>query len=530
MNEFLKNFKLTHLTLLECHRSLQSAVEASDDLFVLSQLVTATQQMKGFDSNHLLHLLLKNSKQRNVDLSAIKSLPSEKVRTLSSELFHAIQISKAIQTGFIYDEKKKKYSFNANLFATYFLTRVNIVCDENEFLYAYSNKGLFKQLSAVDMGKLVRILMNEGLTNSWRSSYEKEAIEAIKRECDSFSKMDEFSDYLNLENGMYSLQTGRLEKHHSKYCSTIQIPIHFKKNANCPKFKNFIQEISCNDNELIKVIQEIMGYLLSSEIKSEKAFYFFGRGANGKSVLAKILSILVGEENVSSIPLSQFSSQFGLEGIIGKTVNIAPENEIQGALNTEAFKALVSGDSMTINLKYRPPITNYKPKCKLVFLGNELPETNDLTNGYFRRMCIIPFKRTFKESEQNKNLLDELQLELPGIFNWAIEGLVRLQNQNYIFSECSAITHELKKYRLSQNPVLHFVESVLTIDKSTLIKRSELYNYFKVWCEQNGIDHIRTRQKFYKDFMNVVDSKSLAIVEKRIQGYEYFKGVNFKSF
>ena len=84
--------------------------------------------------------------------------------------------------------------------------------------------------------------------------------------------------------------------------------------------------------------------------------------------MARIIAILVGEQNVSSIPLSHFSSDFGLEGIIGKTVNIAPENEMRGSqLNTEAFKAIVSGDGMNINLKYRPSITNYKSKCRLVF-------------------------------------------------------------------------------------------------------------------------------------------------------------------
>ena len=88
-------------------------------------------------------------------------------------------------------------------------------------------------------------------------------------------------------------------------------------------------------------------------------------------------------------------------------------------------------------------------------MGNELPDTTDLTNGYFRRMCIIPFKRTFSESEQNRDLLMELTEELRH-FNWAIEGLKRLRENNYVFSQSSVIEEELRKYRLSQNPVLNF--------------------------------------------------------------------------
>lgn len=61
------------------------------------------------------------------------------------------------------------------------------------------------------MGRLVRILMNEGLEHSWRSSHEKEAIQAIKRECFSKSQLDCMREYVNLQNGMYSLKAGSLE-------------------------------------------------------------------------------------------------------------------------------------------------------------------------------------------------------------------------------------------------------------------------------------------------------------------------------
>lgn len=531
MNEFIQEFELKKIHILNCHGSLKSLTENINDLSSISQLAAAASQVKNISLKKLLELLLSKKVVDELDFSLIQTINSDHVKFLTSELHHAVQVSKAIQTGFIYEEKKRKYRFNSNLFADYFLTRVKMVCDENGLLYAYSKQGVFKLLTDTEMGRLVRILMNEGLEHSWRSSHEKEAIQAIKRECFSKSQLDCMREYVNLQNGMYSLKAGSLEKHHPNFLSTIQIPIKYDGEADCPTFKQFIKDITCNDKELKNVLQELMGYLLSPEIRCEKAFYFFGRGANGKSVLARIIAILVGEQNVSSIPLSHFSSDFGLEGIIGKTVNIAPENEMRGSqLNTEAFKAIVSGDGMNINLKYRPSITNYKSKCRLVFLGNELPDTTDLTNGYFRRMCIIPFKRTFSESEQNRDLLMELTEELPGIFNWAIEGLKRLRENNYVFSRSSLIKEELRKYRLSQNPVLNFFESIVVYDASSKLKRSELYNHFKLWCEQNGIDRIRTRQRFYKDLMNVIDSKELSIVEKRIQGHEYFEGIKLQSF
>lgn len=531
MNEFIGKFELEEITLLDCNNNITFSIENINSPVVCSQLVAATKQIKNIPSYKLLTLLLTEKIARKLDLASIPQSKPENVKALVAELYHTVQVSIAKQTGFIYDEKKKKYTFNANLFAHYFMKRIKIVSNQHGFLYAYNKKGLYKILSDVEMGKLVRLLMNEGLANSWKSRYEKEAIEAIKRECLSTTEMDSETNYINMKNGMYSLDTGILEPHSPDYLSTVQIPIEYDSSATCPKFIKFINEISCGDKELETVHQEVIGYFLSSETKCEKAFYYIGWGANGKSVLTKVISILVGEQNVSSISLSQFSSDFGLEGIIGKKVNIASENEMRGfSLNTEVFKAMVSGDGMTINIKHRSALTNYKVRCKFLFAMNQLPNTQDYTNGYYRRITMLPFKRIFSQEEQNLNLINELVKELPGIYNWAIKGLERLKAQNYIFSHAQVIEEELDHYRLSQHPVLSYFESIIELDENSKIKRVEIYESYNFWREEQGLSSLthRTPQKFYDELRKIIDSKYLPVQMSRIQGYEYFKGIKLK--
>lgn len=531
MNEFIGKFELEEVALLDCHSNIKFSIENIDDPIMCSQLVAATKQIKDISSYRLLTLLLTEKVARKLDLTSIPKSKPENVKALAAELYHTVQVSIAKQTGFIYDEKKKKYTFNANLFAHYFMKRIKIVSNQHGFLYAYNKKGFFKMLSDIEMGQLVRILMNEGLANSWKSRYEKEAVEAIKRECLSATEMDTAANYINMKNGMYSLDEGILEPHSPDFLSTVQIPIEYDSNAICPKFIKFINEVSCGDKELVSVHQEMIGYLLSSETKCEKAFYYIGWGANGKSVLTKVISILVGEQNVGSISLSQFSSDFGLEGIIGKKVNIASENEMRGfSLNTEVFKAMVSGDGMTINIKHRSALTNYKVKCKFLFATNQLPNTEDYTNGYYRRITMLPFKRTFSDKEQNLNLINELLKELPGIYNWAIKGLERLRAQNYIFSQAQVIEEELNHYRISQHPVLSYFESMIELDVNSKVKRADVHEFYKFWCEEQGLSSLtqRTPQKFYDELRKIIDSKYLPIHSSRIDGYDYFKGIKLK--
>lgn len=407
MHRYLSDFILRELHNKNNHNILKYVVGNYHQPFALSQLVAATKEIKGVTSRNLLKLLLDEDVFKRLCSTNLPVCNPEDIVALVTELQEAVQFSKAIQTGFLYENEKKAPTFNANVFAQYFLSRVRTVVDVHGLIFIYSSEGVYRLLSDVELGQLIRILMNEGIPNSWKKRIEEEAIEAIKRECSSGIVMNTATNYINLKNGVYDLNKGLIEQHYPDLLSTVQIPIAFDSNATCPKFIQFMNEITCGDEQLIRVHQEILGYFLNSEIQSQKAFLYSGWGANGKSVLAKVIAVLVGEENVSSISLSQFSSDFGLQAILGKTVNIASENETKGApLNTEIFKAMVSGDSLTINRKHRAPLTNYRMKCKFLFLTNHLPNTNDYSNGYFRRIMILPFKRTFKESKQNPYLFE----------------------------------------------------------------------------------------------------------------------------
>lgn len=533
MNEVIKPFTIKKLYVMEKHKQLKEMLASLNEGSTASDFFNAIRGIKGHNTQDIVNCLLANSSFYEKDINKGEYEESERIKKIRAEILDVIHTSEAIQTGFCYDEKKEKFYFNANLFADYFLQRVITCCDQHGILYVYNHKGYYQECNSVQLGKIIRTLMNEGLANSWRSGYEKEAIQAIQREADYVEELNPYNDWINLENGMYNLASYTLEPHHSKYLSTVRVPIHFNETATCPKFLRFMKDITNDNEELIKVHQELLGYWLTTETQCEKAVYYYGRGANGKSVLANLVSILVGSGNVSSVPLSQFSKNFGLEGIIGKTLNIAAENEMQGSrLNTEAFKSIVSGDGITINIKYRSPIVNYKSKCRLLFLGNELPDTTDLTQGYFRKLVIIPFKRTFTEAERNRNLLEELKEELPGIFNWAIEGLNRLKKQKYIFSHSKVIEAEMSKYRLAQNPVLHFFESSIEIEVGSKIRRPSLYEAFQKWSHEQGMDSsaLRSRQRFFKDFENVLDGKGIILNQKRINGYEYLVDISIKNF
>jgi hypothetical protein len=136
-------------------------------------------------------------------------------------------------------------------------------------------------------------------------------------------------------------------------------------------------------------------------------------------------------------------------------------------VNTEAIKALISGDRVQVDLKGKPAIS-YTPTCKFIALTNNLPLTNDRTFGFYRKIDIIPFNLTVPESKVDIYLCEKLLSESSGILNLALRGLSDLIENKYKFPKVTAIEEMMKKYKKTGNSVLLFVEDCIIFDDDYL--------------------------------------------------------------
>ncbi|WP_010648834.1 DNA primase family protein [Oceanobacillus massiliensis] len=533
LQKFLTLYPISQVRLLnssEILRVLVQEIAIPKRLSVLKTAVNMTaigEESEFFSA--LMEYVYDMPKGQSLELYRTADTITESLvpEALILEMVHVLKVGKAEERGFLYDEKKNQFAFNPNAFARHFLKRCHVRSTKDGRLFLYNMNGFYEELSEVNLGKVIRTVMHEGRWDSWKSNYEAEVSKALQREAPTVDEMNTKRDFINVRNGMLNLSTFRLEAHSPDFLSTVQIPIDYDSNAQAPKFLDFMNDITVNDEELIGVHQELIGYWLTGDTKAEKAVYYYGSGANGKSVLASIITELVGPQNVSSVPLSKFNDQFGMESMIGKSLNISAENEMGGkALKTENFKAIVSGDNITINIKYRPAIS-YRPYCRLVFLVNNLPDSSDVTEGYFRKLIIVPFSRTFKKDERDVDLKDELLKELPGILNWAILGLKRLRSNNYQFSACKAIEETERAYFDEQNPVREFFHSHVVQEVGSRTKQSDFYNMYSQWLNVQGIDDkgTKSRQVFWRYFKVILDRENISIVKKKVKGTVYFDGI-----
>ena len=425
-----------------------------------------------------------------------------------------------------------KYVLNANAFARYLLKHMQLCMNTDGQYFQYKKaRGVWERIVETEIAKVARNLLHDVVPDIWRRCWEKEYMAALKLEMKIFHSIDRDYHLLNLENGMFDLKKMQMQPHDAKWHSTIRIPVQHDPDAQCPRFMQFLREVMLDDEECIRVIQEIMGYCLTSEMQMQKAFFFYGAGSNGKSVLAAVIERLCGMENVSHTPLSILNKKFGMQELPGKILNISPENDSYGKdIDTQMLKSITGGDIVAVEQKYKTA-SSVQMRCKLLFLLNRLPSTKDTSHGFYRRLVLIPFERIFKSEEQDRGLLEKLYAELPGILNFAMEGLQRLRQQQYRLSSAKRIDDALEQYQQAQHPVLQFFEELVSIDENAKVKRPLFYDVYKIWARQNERDDCNRvgRQEFWGMMRSIMDLKQIEYDEVKVGGTIYMKGVSISS-
>jgi len=137
----------------------------------------------------------------------------------------------------------------------------------------------------------------------------------------------------NFRNGVLELETGNFREHSEADMSSIQVDYDYDANAVCPQWQKFISEIMNGRINSIMLIQEMMGYILYNDCSLQKCFFLIGDGANGKSVLLKLIKTVFSEPNVSNVEMSGLVDQFQRINLASSLVNISTEtaSSVKGA-------------------------------------------------------------------------------------------------------------------------------------------------------------------------------------------------------
>jgi P4 family phage/plasmid primase-like protien len=309
--------------------------------------------------------------------------------------------------------------------------------------------------------------------------------------------------YVAFVNGLVDLDgllrgEAELLPHTRDWFSDVCLPYEFTPGADCPGWKSFVERALEGDADRIALLQEWLGYNLISTTDLQKFAMFHGEAGTGKSTALAGMTAVVGEENVSSVPLEDFGKDFALAQTLGKLANISSEI---GELDKTAegqLKQIVDGSLMAFNRKHKDIITARRT-VRLTFATNNLPRFHDRSDGVWRRLLLIPFRVRVNDEEKVVGM-DKPGFwydsgEVPGMLLWAVAGLRRLREGGH-FTRPAVCHEELAKYREESNPARLFLgESCERAgEREAYVESAVLYREYREWCAANGYQPLGNRQ------------------------------------
>lgn len=380
--------------------------------------------------------------------------------------------------------KSRKPSY-PDLYKKWGFDHEHVTLSNNGMVYIY-NGTHWEPKEELDIKGFVERTMDPGPSETHR----KEFLSLIKaNNLKPNSWLQESTEgFINLTNGVYNIGTEEMHPHSKKFGFRYLLPYSYDKDAKCPRFEKFLDEITVGRDDMKQVILEFMGYALANgACLAEKALILYGSGANGKSTFLDVLKGLAGSDNYSSLSLTALGNDTKRQLVDGKLFNIGEETNVRALGDSEVFKTMVTGGEIDVKKLYTQPYT-IKNRCKLIMACNELPKSSDRSDGLYRRMLLVPFDAKFTDRNKDPEIREKLLAELPGIFNLAIAGYKKLKERRWRFSESVSLDEAMEEYKLENDNIRLWMHECLMwgdINEDYLFKH-EMYDSYKRMCDEDG--------------------------------------------
>lgn len=295
-------------------------------------------------------------------------------------------------------------------------------------------------------------------------------------------------------NGLIDIRTGNLSPYTPEVFATNKINAYYDEDAYCETVDKVLDKMCNHDQEVRLLMEELIGYCLLPTARFQKAFILTGEGSNGKSTFLDMVIDFLGNENVSSLSLKELNHNFKLSEITSKLANIGDDISAEYVEDSSVFKKLVTGEDITVDKKNEQPY-KLRNTAKLIFATNSLPMSSDKSDGFMRRLTIIPFNARFSKDDEDYDpfIIDKLITDEAHsyLLNLGIQGAMRLFENNK-FTDSTAVTNILDQYAHDNNNVLGFIDEFG--DKLEGKWSDDAYREYQFWCGKYALTPYQLRK------------------------------------
>lgn len=299
---------------------------------------------------------------------------------------------------------------------------------------------------------------------------------------------------------------------------TNTIPLNLDLDAPYGIADRFLDSISGGDSPTRQAMQEIIGVCMCCKRIISQSPMLIGRptggtstAANGKSTFIDVIRHLLGDENVASLDIAALGDRYGPAELMGKLANLGddiPDGFLHGN-ELSLFKKLVTGNKIKAERKYQHPF-DFKPNATMVFSMNAMPRLADTTDGVFRRLAFVPFRRTFTPDDPDfePHIIEKLTTD-EALQRFAVLGLFAahdlVSSGRDRLTEIPDMVEEVEEIRIDNSIVRRWIYDE-NIDAASIDHRAvrDVYQEFVDWCDDAGEKFAPKRATFVKEILATI--------------------------
>ena len=318
---------------------------------------------------------------------------------------------------------------------------------------------------------------------------------------------------LNTPDGAVDLRTGKMRAHDPlDYMTKITA---VGPSGDCPQFRKFLERITNGDAELIAYLRRVFGYALTGVTTEHALFFGHGSGRNGKGVTVSTIAGVMGDYHVAA-PAETFTASNSdrhpteLARLRGARLVTASETEEGRRWAESRIKTLTGGDVVSARFMQQN-FFEYLPQFKLFIIGNHKPGLRSVDEAIRSRFHLIPFLVFIPKEERDKELVEKLKAEWPGILTWLINGCLEWQVDG--LRPPQAVREATAAYLASEDDIATWIDQKCTRDPRAWEPTSALYQSWSTWAQSAGEFVVSMKR-----FSQALDTRNFRFGRSRIEG------------
>lgn len=263
-----------------------------------------------------------------------------------------------------------------------------------------------------------------------------------------------------------------------------------------------------------KELYELIGLSMTKYMGREKAFFLLGTGANGKSWFLKLLTKIIGTDNVSHEDLRDLSGdRFSTSELYGKLANINFDISANVIEDPSLFKKITSGDPISAENKGQKKF-RFAPYATQIYGANNIPYARELgdSDAISRRIKIITFNSIF-DAKNDKEIVERENMLLSSrVIELAIIRGIKALNKalKTKWAESKESINAIAEHKKEVNHVIEFIEESNVFDGENAV---DTFNRYKEWCKKYHYNPIHFTH-FFKKYENAARGLGITVFKQ----------------